>query len=224
MTAPSLPNRKRILLIDDHPLLRQGIGQIVNAQPDLVVCGEAEDRVGALAEAERAHPDLALVDLSLKNERGLELLKDLKVRFPGLLTLVLSMHDESLYAERALRAGARGYVMKREASDKVLEAIRCVLSGGVFVSDKIKGGILDKFTGRQEAVANAPLSALTDRELEVLVLIGQGYGVRQIGQRLHISPKTVEAHRANLKVKLKLDSGEELLQHAIRWARQLGEM
>jgi len=222
--ATSTPARKRILLVDDHPLLRQGIGQMVNAQPDLVVCGEAEDRAGALAEAERAQPDLAVIDLSLKNERGLELLKDLKARFPGVLTLVLSMHDESLYAERALRAGARGYVMKREASDKVLEAIRCVLGGGVFVSEKITGGILDKITGRQETVAGSPLAGLTDRELEVLVLIGQGYGVRQIGQRLHISPKTVEAHRANLKLKLKLASGEELLQHSIRWARQLGEM
>jgi DNA-binding NarL/FixJ family response regulator len=114
--------------------------------------------------------------------------------------------------------------MKREASDKVLEAIRCVLGGGVFVSEKIKGGILDKITGRQETVAGSPLSTLTDRELEVLVLIGQGYGVRQIGQRLHISPKTVEAHRANLKTKLNVGTGEELLQHAIRWARRLGEM
>jgi DNA-binding NarL/FixJ family response regulator len=224
MAATSTPTRKRILLVDDHPLLRQGIGQMVNAEPDLVVCGEAEDRAGALAVAERARPDLAVVDLSLKNERGLELLKDFKVQFPALLTLVLSMHDEALYAERALRAGARGYVMKREASDKVLEAIRCVLAGGVFVSEKIKGGILDKITGRQETVAGSPLNTLSDRELEVLVLIGQGYGVRQIGQRLHISPKTVEAHRANLKLKLKLGSGEELLQQAIRWAQQLGEI
>jgi DNA-binding NarL/FixJ family response regulator len=224
MAATSAPIRKRILLVDDHPLLRQGIGQIVNAEPDLVVCAEAEDRAGALAEAERARPDLAVVDLSLKNERGLELLKDFKVQFPALLTLVLSMHDEALYAERALRAGARGYVMKREASEKVLAAIRCVLAGEVFVSEKIKGGILDKITGRRETVAGSPLAGLTDRELEVLVLVGQGYGVRQIGERLHISPKTVEAHRANLKTKLKLDTGEELLQHAIRWARQLGEI
>lgn len=224
MAATSTPARKRILLVDDHPLLRQGIGQVVNAEPDLEVCGEAEDRAGALAVAAEKQPDLAVVDLSLQDEPGLELLKDFKTRFPELLTLVLSMHEESLYAERALRAGARGYVMKREASDKVVEAIRCVLGGGVFVSSKITGGILDKITGRRETVEGSPLSGLSDRELEVLILIGQGYGVRQIGQRLHISPKTVEAHRANLKTKLKLASGEELLQHAIRWARQLGEV
>jgi DNA-binding NarL/FixJ family response regulator len=223
--ADSQPKqKKRILLVDDHPLLRQGIGMVVNQQPDLMICGEAEDRAGALVTAEKARPDLAVVDLSLKDERGLELLKDFKERFPELLTLVLSMHEESLYAERALRAGARGYVMKGEASDKVVEAIRCVLGGGVFVSTKVTGGILEKMTGRKETMHGSPLNVLTDREIEVLVLIGQGYGTTPISRRLHISPKTVEAHRANLKLKLKLNSGEELLQHAIRWARQLGEV
>jgi DNA-binding NarL/FixJ family response regulator len=217
-------SRKRILLVDDHPLLRQGISQLINQQPDLVICGEAEDRATAMAVAEKTLPDLAVVDLSLKDERGLELIKDFKVRFPEMPTLVLSMHDESLYGERALRAGARGYIMKREASDKVLEAVRCVLEGGVFANKRITDGILAKITGKAENAPGSPLGVLTDRELELLLLIGKGHGSRQIAKRLHISQKTVEAHRANIKLKLKLGSGGELLQHAIRWAQHLGEV
>lgn len=214
--------KHRILLVDDHPLLRQGIAQLVNQQTDLEICGEAEDRPAALRAAEKSRPDLAVVDISLKNERGLELIKDFKARFPKMLMLVLSMHDELLYAERALRAGARGYVMKHEASDKVLEAIRCVLDGGVYASSSITSGILDKFTGQTRPADRAGWEALTDRELEVLALIGKGFNAAQIAGQLHISVKTVEAHRANLKVKLKLSSGAELLQHAIRWVCQTG--
>jgi len=215
--------KKRILLVDDHPLLRQGISQLINDQPDLVVCGEAEDRPGAMAAAEATKPDLAVVDISLKDQSGLELIKDFKARFPELLVVVLTMHDESLYAERALRAGARGYVMKREASEKVLEAIRCVLSGDVFVSDKIAAAILNKVSGRPLASRSA-LDVLSDREMEVLVLIGKGHGSQQIAKELHISVKTVEAHRANIKSKLNLRSSSELLQHAIGWAQQMGEL
>jgi len=214
--------RKRILLVDDHPLLREGIAQLVNEQPDLQVCGEAEDRAGALALLEGARPDLAVVDISLKDQSGLELIKDFKARVPGLLVLVLSMHDETLYAERALRAGARGYIMKREASHKVLDAIRHILAGGVFVSDKIVAGILDKVSGRPPPSAPSALATLSDRELDVLLLIGKGYGSQQIAQQLHVSVKTVETHRANLKLKLKLGSGGELLQYAIRWTHEQG--
>ncbi|MBI5773859.1 MAG: response regulator transcription factor [Verrucomicrobia bacterium] len=217
-------SKKRILLVDDHPLLRQGISQLVNQQADLTVCGEAEDRAGALKAAAESQPDLAVVDVSLKNERGMELIKDLKVRFPGVLILVLSMHDESVYAERALHAGARGYIMKREASDKVLDAIRCVLDGGVYVSKSITGSILNKFTGGSENSRSAEFNALTDRELEVLGLVGKGFSAQQISERLHISIKTVEAHRANIKLKLNCSSGADLLQRAIRWTFQTGEI
>ncbi|MCX7826015.1 MAG: response regulator transcription factor [Verrucomicrobiae bacterium] len=216
--------KKRILLVDDHPLLRQGITQLINDQADLVVCGEAEDRPGAMAAAEASQPDLAVVDISLKDQSGLELIKDFKARFPEMLTLVLSMHDESLYAERALRAGARGYIMKREASEKVLEAIRHVLDGGVYVSNKTAASILDKVTGRPGASAHSALDVLSDREMEVLALIGKGYGSQQIAKQLHLSVKTVEAHRANIKCKLNLRSGSELLQRAIGWAQQMGEL
>jgi DNA-binding NarL/FixJ family response regulator len=216
-------SKRRILLVDDHPLLRQGIGQLINEQADLVVCGEAEDRAGALQAAENTHPDLAVVDLSLRSQHGLELIKDFKTQFPGLLILVLSMHDESFYGERALRAGARGYIMKREASSKVLEAIRHVLDGGVYASSRVTGSILNKVTGWQGTSARPSLNTLTDRELEVLMLIGKGHGSREIARRLNLSVKTIEAHRANIKVKLNLESSHELLQHAIRWAQETGE-
>jgi DNA-binding NarL/FixJ family response regulator len=216
--------KKRILLVDDHPLLRQGIGQLVNRQPDLVICGEAEDRAAALALVQKVRPDLVVVDLSLKDDRGLELIKDLRVRLPELRTLVLSMHDESLYAERALRAGARGYIMKQEASEKVLEAIRCVLGGGVFVSKQIADSIVAGLAGRSGTPGTQSHGVLSDREMEILLLIGKGFGSQPIAKRLCISVKTVEAHRANIREKLKLGSGGELLQYAIRWARDQGEI
>jgi len=216
--------KKRILLVDDHPLLRQGIGQLINEQTDLMVCAEAEDRAGAMVAVEKTGPDLALVDLSLKEDRGLELILDCRARFPELLILVLSMHDEQFYAERVLRAGARGYIMKREASEKVLEAIRQVLKGGVFVSNSVSARILDKVTGQSEPAGPFRWSKLSDREMDVFLLIGKGYGTQQIAKRLNISVKTVETHRANIKMKLQLSSGEELLQQAIGCAQQIGEI
>ena len=222
MAGKTHKTKKRILLVDDHPLLREGIAQLVNEQPDLQVCGAAEDCAGALAALASARPDLAVVDISLKDQSGLELIKDFKARAPGLLVLVLSMHDETLYAERALRAGARGYIMKREASHKVLDAIRQILAGGVYVSDKVVAGILDKVSGQLPAATPTARAALSDRELDVLLLIGKGYGSQQIADQLHISVKTVETHRANLKLKLKLGSGGELLQFAIRWTHEQG--
>lgn len=219
-TAPNA--KKRILLVDDHPLLRRGIGQLVNQQPDLFVCGEAENRAEAMSVAEKTKPQLAVVDLSLKEEQGLELIKDFKARFPNLLILVLSMHDEQFYAERVLRAGARGYIMKREASEKVLEAIRHVLGGGVFVSGAIAQSILDKLSGRSPAGDKSEWSSLSDREMEVFILVGKGYGSNQIAKRLQLSVKTIEAHRANIRAKLHLASGSELLQRAIGCAQQLG--
>ncbi|MFA6562004.1 MAG: response regulator transcription factor [Verrucomicrobiia bacterium] len=216
--------KRRILVVDDHPLLREGIARLINDQPDLVVSGEAEDRAGALAVMDAAKPDLAVVDISLKDQNGLELIKDFRVQFPSLLILALSVHDESIYAERALRAGARGYVMKREASEKVLEAIRSVLDGNVYISDRIAAGILDKVTGYPAGPVRSALDVLSDREMEVLMWIGKGYGSSQISKHLHISVKTVEAHRANIKLKLNLPSSSELLQCAIGWAQHMGEI
>ena len=220
MTAVSSDTKRKILLVDDHPLLRQGISQLIDQQTDLVTCAEAEDRAGALRVLERTQPDLAVVDLSLKEDRGLELIRDCKAMYPSLPILVLSMHDEQFYAERALRAGARGYIMKREASEKVLEAIRFVLQGGVFVSDAVGRSILDKVAGESEGKNSSRWSKLSDREMDVFLLIGKGYGSQQIAKRLSISVKTVETHRANIKVKLHLQTGEELLQQAIGCAQQ----
>ena len=216
--------KMRVLIVDDHPLLRDGITRLINSQLDLVVCGEAEDRASALAITETAKPDVAVVDISLKDQSGLELIKDFRVQFPGLLILALSVHDESVYAERALRAGARGYVMKREASEKVLEAIRSVLEGKVYASSQVAAAILDKVTGHPAGPMRSVLDILSDRETEVLMWIGKGYGSNQIAKQLHISVKTVEAHRANIKLKLKLSSSSELLQCAIGWAQHMGEI
>ena len=216
--------KRRILIVDDHPLLREGIARLLNDQPDLMVCGEAEDRAAALEAADTGQPDLAVVDISLKDQSGLELIKDFKVRFPHLLILALSVHDESIYAERALRAGARGYVMKREASEKVLEAIRSVLDGKVYISSRIAAGILDKVTGYPAGTTRSVLDVLSDREMEVLMWIGKGYGSTQVAKQLAISVKTVEAHRANIKLKLNLSSSGELLQCAIGWAQHMGEV
>ena len=213
--------KKRIFIVDDHPLLREGLARLINDQSDLMVCGEAETPAAALAAAHTARADLAVVDISLKDQSGLELIKDFKVRFPRLLVLALSVHDESVYAERALRAGARGYVMKREASEKVLEAIRSVLCGSVYVSGNIAAGILDKVTGYPARPTRSPMDVLSDRETEILMWIGKGYGSNQIAKQLHISVKTVEAHRANIKLKLNLSTSSELLQCAIGWAQQM---
>jgi DNA-binding NarL/FixJ family response regulator len=215
--------KSRILIVDDHPLLREGIARLINDQPDLMVCGEAEAPARAITLAETARPDLVIVDISLKDQSGLELIKDLKSRCPDLLMLALSVHDESIYAERALRAGARGYVMKREASEKVLEAVRSVLTGQVYTSGNVAAGIMDKLTGYSAGPVRSVLDVLSDREMEILMWIGKGYGSNQIAKQLHISVKTVEAHRANIKLKLNLPSSGELLQCAIGWAQHVGQ-
>ena len=216
--------KSRVLIVDDHPLLREGIARVINDQPDLIVCAEAEDRASALTIAETTHPDLAVVDITLRDQSGLELIKDFRVRFPELLILAFSVHDESVYAERALRAGARGYVMKREASEKVLEAIRTVLDGKVYTSGQVAAAILDKVTGYPAGPVRSVLDVLSDREMEVLMWIGKGYGSNQIAEQLHLSVKTVETHRANIKLKLKLSSSNELLKCAIGWAQHMGEI
>ena len=219
--------KTRVLLVDDHPILRQGLANVLNQQSHLSVCGEASDSVEALALAERLRPDLALVDLSLRHGDGIELLKDLRVRQPEMLTLVLSMHDEALYAERALRAGARGYVMKQEKIDRLLLAISRVLSGVIYVSDQVAAHAVARLAGggtnasSQETpkTMDAYVERLTDRELQVFRLIGRGLGTRLIAETLHLSRKTIESHREHIKTKLALKDGAELIQRAIQWAR-----
>lgn len=213
-------NRKpktRVLLVDDHPILRAGLRKLIDQEADMVVCGEAEEGPKAFELAGTLTPDVAVVDISLKGSNGIELIKNLKARYPDLPTLVLSMHDESLYAERALRAGSRGYIMKEEAIEQVLVAIRRALAGEIFLSDKMKSKMIQQMaTGRTKSAAS-PIEQLTDRELEVFRLIGEGCSTRQIAGQLHLSVRTVEAYREYIKAKLGLKNATELVQHAFHW-------
>ena len=209
--------KHRILLVDDHPIVRQGLSEMINQERDLLVCGTAEDVHRALDAIEKVRPDLVIADISLKGSNGIELLKNIKVRYPRTLVLVLSMHDESLYAVRALRAGAAGYIMKQEATDKVLTAIRQVLSGEIYLSERMEKKMMHQLVGGRAARTGSPIEDLSDRELEVFGLIGQGHGTRQIAEELHLSIKTIESHRAHIKEKLNLRNATELVQHAIQW-------
>jgi len=191
---------------------------LIEHEPDLCVSAQADNAVQALAAIASQPPDLAVVDISLPDKSGLELIKDLQSMHPQLPLLVISMHDETLYAERVLRAGGRGYIMKQEGGKKLMEAIRQVLQGQIYVSEKMSAKILELFSGRRPTSSNSPVERLSDREFEVFQLIGQGQTTRQIAQRLHLSVKTVEVHRANIKKKLELVSGAELVRFAIRWA------
>jgi DNA-binding NarL/FixJ family response regulator len=211
--------RARILLVDDHPIMRQGLRELINNEPDLCVCGECASGAGALESVEQQKPDLCIVDIALEGSNGIELLKNIRARYPEMLVLMLSMHDEGLYAERVLRAGARGYVMKQEATDKVLHAIRKVLSNEIYVSDRLGSRMLHQFVGGKPLRDNSPLHRLSDRELEVFQLIGQGHGTRQIAKELHLSVKTIESYRAHLKAKLQLKNGNQLVQHAVQWVQ-----
>ncbi len=206
----------RILLVDDHPLIREGLAEVLQREQDLQVCGEVEDRIGALAAVESTRPDLVIVDLVLKKSSGLELIKDLRARFPGILILVVSMQDEQVYAERAIRAGAAGYITKEQAADRVVEAVRQVLAGTVCVSQEVAAGLAAKLAGRPQTVAALHMDRLTDRELQVLELLGEGLGRHQIAERLHLDISTVETYRCRLKEKLQLKDAQEVLQYAIR--------
>ncbi len=208
--------RKRIFLVDDHPLVREWLTQLVNQQPDLVVCGWAESAPAALAALAAASADLVIVDLSLKDSAGLELLKSLQKLEPAVPALVLSMHDESLYAERAFRAGARGYVNKRESAQKVVEALRRVLEGKLYVGEKAAEVLADQ-TRRGMTAEGPAIERLSDRELEVFQKLGQGIGTRQIADDFGVSIKTVQAYCARIKEKLNVGSATELLREAVRW-------
>jgi len=212
---------KKIFIVDDHPMMREGLAQLIGQANDLIVCGEADDAAQALEQIEKLKPDLALVDITLRSTSGLELIKDLRIRVPGLSILVISMHDESLYAERVLRAGGRGYVMKQEGGKKLMEAIRHVLNGKTYVSEKISAKILDLFSGRP-AESSSPVERLTDREFEVFQLIGRGLSTKEIADKLHVSAKTVEVHRVNIKTKLNVGTAPELIRFAVRWVESQG--
>jgi DNA-binding NarL/FixJ family response regulator len=217
MSAAKDKLRKRVFLVDDHPLVREWLTNLINQQVDLTVCGESETAPQALQAIAAAKPDIAVVDLSLKDSSGIELIKSLKESQPEVAVLVLSMHDETQYAERALRAGARGYVMKRETTRKVIEAIRKILEGRLYVSEKVSEAMAGHVAKRKPSQDSSPVEQLSDRELEVFEMLGQGQGTRQIAETLRVSVKTVQAYCARIKDKLNLSSATELLREAFRW-------
>src|SRR6202521_1942542 len=216
--SQNLGVKKRILVVDDHPIIRQGLALMLNREADLVVCGEAEDATGAMLVMASAQPDVLIVDISLTGPDGLDLLKNIRITHPTLPVLILSMHDESIYAERALRAGANGYIMKQEATEKVLVAVRRILSGEIYVSDRVANKMLKHYITGAGTLRNSSIADLSDRELEVFRLIGDGHGTRQIAEELHLSIKTVESYQAHIKEKLSLRTARELMQHAIQWS------
>jgi DNA-binding NarL/FixJ family response regulator len=213
----SAPIKTRVFVVDDHPIVRQGLSQLINREPDLMVCGEAEDARTALEAIAALNPGFLIVDVSLDGPDGIELLKAIRARDPKLPVLMLSMHDESLYAERALRAGANGYIMKQEATENVLVAVRRILHGEIYLSERMSRRMLAQFASHPDAAKRSPMDLLTDRELEVFRLIGQGQGTRQIAEALCLSVKTVESYQAHIKDKLSLKNSRELMQHAVQW-------
>ncbi|MFI5303453.1 MAG: response regulator [Nitrospiria bacterium] len=213
-----MSNQKaNVFIVDDHPLVREWLTNLIHQQPDFLVCGEAETAPNALQAISRLKPDVAIVDISLKEGSGIELIKNIQSVCPAVAVIVLSMHDESLYAERAMRAGARGYIMKRETTKKIIEAIRQVLGGKLYVSKRLTTLFAKKFINGNVPTNTSPVEQLSDRELEVFQLLGQGFETRMIAESLHISMKTVQAYCARIKEKLKLASALELLREAIRW-------
>jgi DNA-binding NarL/FixJ family response regulator len=213
----TVARKSRVFIVDDHPLVREGLTNLINGQDDLFVCGEAKDSAQAINGIAKARPDVALIDISLENESGLELLKQLKTQFPQVALIILSMHDEALYAERALRAGAQGYVMKHETSKSVLASIRRVLGGGVYVSERIVKRMALRLTSSRQTITSSPVERLSDRELEIFRLLGQGRTTSQIAGDLNLSLKTVQAYCARAKEKFGVTSLTELLRAAIRW-------
>lgn len=208
---------KRVLLVDDHPIMRHGLAQLIRTEEGLDVCGDAGSTAEGLAAVGRCKPDLVVVDLTLPDKNGLELLKDIQALHPGTLCIVLSMHDESVYAERALRAGARGYVMKEAAADHLIGAIRRVLGGGIYVSETMASRMLEGMTSSKAKPSASLIDRLTDRELEILEMIGKGVATKIIAEKLSISARTVEAHRAHIKEKLGITDGAALVRFAVQW-------
>ncbi len=220
MKKPAARSRikKRVYLVDDHPAMRQGLKELINQEEDLAVCGEAGDVPSALEGIKTAKPDIAIVDLTLKEASGLDLVKDLKVRHAALPVLVLSMHNEALYAERSIRAGARGYIMKEATTENIVGAIRRVLGGDIYLSSEVSANVLKKMSG-MKTEGSGSVEALSDRELEVFRMIGSGLRTRDIADKLHLSVKTVESYREHIKQKLQLNNAAELTRAAVEWAQ-----
>src|ERR1700740_873807 len=217
MKKAEKPRKARIFIVDDHPMTRPGLTHLINHQPDTLACGEAENAAEALDLFDVSQPDLMLIDITLPGKSGLELIKDIKAIRPDLPILVISMHDESLYADRVLRAGARGYITKHEGGDKLLVAIRQVLSGKIYVSESMSAHILEIFSEGQPGTVRSSIQNLSDREFEVFQALGEGLSSHEIAKKLHLSAKTVDAHRANIKSKLKINTTAELISFAARW-------
>jgi DNA-binding NarL/FixJ family response regulator len=215
---PPKPPRTRILLVDDHPMARAGIAGFVNAQPDLEVCCEASGPKPALEALSRGKPDLMITDLTMPGRSGVEFIKDVLALHPGLPILVVSMHDEAVYGERALRAGARGYLTKEAGGEKLVLAIRRILEGHVYASESLSARLLEMVTGRRPRGSNSPIEKLSDREFEVFQLIGQGKSTKEIAAELSLSSKTVDVHRGHLKEKLGINDATSLIRYAVRWA------
>lgn len=219
---PGKPRRQRVLIVDDHPIFRQGLAQLINMEANLLVCGEADKPSEVFEAVASCCPDIVLVDVSLQEGDGIELVKDLKARFPKLPTLLLSMHDESLYAERGILAGARGYVAKKEPSDVVIGAIRRVLAGEMHMSDRVSRRILERTLTSRQAPAASPVEKLSDRELQVFRLVGEGSSTARIARQLHLSVSTIESYRTILKRKLGLKNAVELVRYAVNWVENEG--
>jgi DNA-binding NarL/FixJ family response regulator len=219
--APGKQGARKVLIVDDHPAVREGLAIRICRQPDLEVCGEAADVAEALRLVAAANPDVAVIDISLRNGNGIDLIKRIRARDAAPRLLVWSMHPDALYAERALRAGALGYINKEEATDKIIDAIRRVLEGKVYLSDAMSERVLHRSVGQAgEQAGRSPVEDLSDRELEVVHLLGQGLDTRQVAQKMCVSLKTVETYRARIKDKLHLGSGTELIRWAMQWAAE----
>jgi len=215
--SPSLPNPWKVLIVDDHPVFRHGVSQLIGTLREANVCGEAENATAALEVMRRVRPDLALVDVSMPGANGIELVKLMLSEQPRLIVLVVSMHDESLYALRALRAGAKGYVMKQQALEHILDAVHKVMNGGIYVSPQFSERLVFKAVQNNDTDLGLPVDKLSDRELEVLQLMGHGHGTRKMADKLHLSIKTIETHRAHIKKKLGFKSAEEMMKFAGEW-------
>jgi DNA-binding NarL/FixJ family response regulator len=208
---------RRVLIVDDHPIVRQGLCRIMDNEDDLVVCGEAETARDARSAIKELNPDVMIADISLKLSDGIELVRDVRAHHPHLPILVLSMHDETIYAERMLSAGANGYIMKQAASEQFLVALRRVLDGGIYVSEAVGNNMIQKFAAGGSYISANPIDRLSNRELQILHMIGKGMSTRETAESLNLSIKTVESHRQRIKRKLNLHTGTQLVQYAVNW-------
>ena len=209
--------KRRVLIVDDHPIVRQGLRRVMENEDDLVVCGEAESARDARTAIKELHPDVVIADISLKQGDGIELVRDVRAHYPTLPILVLSMHDETIYAERMLSAGANGYIMKQAASDQFLASVRRVLDGGIYVSEAVGTNMIQKFAAGGAYISANPIDRLSNRELQILHMIGKGMSTRETAQSLNLSIKTIESHRQRIKRKLNLATGTQLVQYAVNW-------